>query len=124
MRLEEDRARRPGVGLTSLIDVIFLLIVFFMLVSSFDRLQLLPLASGGSPATTPPVAPLILRLAEDGGFAGGADDEARIAAAIAADRPIVLRIGTGVAVQQGLDALDRLREAGAASAALQPEAKP
>ncbi|GGF01478.1 hypothetical protein GCM10007285_31330 [Stappia taiwanensis] len=123
MRLEEERARRPGVGLTSLIDVIFLLIVFFMLVSSFDRLQLLPLATGGSAESAPQAEPLILRLAADGGFAGGAEDEARIAAAIAAERPIVLRIGTGVAVQQGLDALDRLREAGAASAALQPEAR-
>ncbi len=42
------RVRRKAVGLTSLIDVIFLLLLFFMLASSFTRYQLVPLASGAS----------------------------------------------------------------------------
>lgn len=40
------RPKRKAVGLTSLIDVIFLLLLFFMLASSFTRYQSLPLASG------------------------------------------------------------------------------
>lgn len=41
------RTRRRPVGLTSLIDVIFLLLLFFMLASSFTRYQALDLSSGG-----------------------------------------------------------------------------
>jgi len=41
------RARRRPVGLTSLIDVIFLLLLFFMLASSFTRYQALDVSSGG-----------------------------------------------------------------------------
>jgi len=41
------RVRRRPVGLTSLIDVIFLLLLFFMLASSFTRYQSLDLSSGG-----------------------------------------------------------------------------
>ncbi|MBO0345606.1 ExbD/TolR family protein [Roseibium limicola] len=42
----KPRVKRKAVGLTSLIDVIFLLLLFFMLASSFTRYQSLPLASG------------------------------------------------------------------------------
>jgi len=43
-----SRARRRPVGLTSLIDVIFLLLLFFMLASSFTRYQSLEVSSGGA----------------------------------------------------------------------------
>ncbi len=46
MRFERQTKRR-AVGLTSLIDVIFLLLLFFMLASSFTRYQLLDVSSGG-----------------------------------------------------------------------------
>ncbi|MCK7613753.1 ExbD/TolR family protein [Roseibium sediminicola] len=42
------RARRRPVGLTSLIDVIFLLLLFFMLASSFTRYQSLDVSSGAA----------------------------------------------------------------------------
>lgn len=44
----QPRVRRRAVGLTSLIDVIFLLLLFFMLASSFTRYQAMPLAGGAS----------------------------------------------------------------------------
>lgn len=43
----KPRAKRRAVGLTSLIDVIFLLLLFFMLASSFTRYQSLDISSGG-----------------------------------------------------------------------------
>jgi biopolymer transport protein ExbD len=43
----KPRAKRRPVGLTSLIDVIFLLLLFFMLASSFTRYQSLDVSSGG-----------------------------------------------------------------------------
>jgi len=55
-RSKTARVRRRPVGLTSLIDVIFLLLLFFMLASSFSRYQLLPVAggrTGGGAASKP-----------------------------------------------------------------------
>jgi biopolymer transport protein ExbD len=42
------RVKKRAVGLTSLIDVIFLLLLFFMLASSFTRYQSLDVSSGNS----------------------------------------------------------------------------
>ncbi len=36
--------RKQGLNLTSLIDIIFLLVVFFMLTTSFSKLQLVPMS--------------------------------------------------------------------------------
>ncbi|MER0236630.1 biopolymer transporter ExbD [Fulvimarina sp. MAC8] len=55
MRIAAKRARRAGLSMTSLIDVIFLLLLFFMLTSTFVRHQQVDIAapapegaSGGS----------------------------------------------------------------------------
>lgn len=55
------RARRKPVGLTSLIDVIFLLLLFFMLASSFTRYQSLDISSGQAGGGTA-VRPAYLRV--------------------------------------------------------------
>lgn len=60
MRLERHARRKP-VGITSLIDVIFLLLLFFMLASSFSRYQALPVASGVSGASQGE-RPMLLRV--------------------------------------------------------------
>lgn len=54
--------------MTSLIDVIFLLLLFFMLSSTFTRFSEIPLvgASAGQGATAPDTPPLFLRLDADG----------------------------------------------------------
>jgi len=54
--LRDARRRRRAVGLTSLIDVIFLLLLFFMLASSFTRYQVTPVTAGvtGGGAETRP----------------------------------------------------------------------
>ncbi|HAT87214.1 ExbD/TolR family protein [Cohaesibacter gelatinilyticus] len=48
MRLNTAKRRRSVVGLTSLIDVIFLLLLFFMLSSTFSRYSQLDLGVAGS----------------------------------------------------------------------------
>lgn len=56
MRLRSNRPRRGAVGLTSLIDVIFLLLLFFMLSSTFSRYSQLDLgvaATGGGGGAQP-----------------------------------------------------------------------
>lgn len=53
--------------MTSLIDVIFLLLLFFMLTSTFTKFGEVPLSTGGASASAPTddAAPLFLRLSED-----------------------------------------------------------
>ena len=48
--------------MTSLIDVIFLLLLFFMLSSTFSRFSEVELAAAGSGQTTPATAPAFLSL--------------------------------------------------------------
>ena len=42
--LEVENIRRPGIGLTPLIDVVFILLIFFMLVMQFKKYQQMSLA--------------------------------------------------------------------------------
>lgn len=68
------RKRRKRLSMTSLIDVIFLLLLFFMLSSTFSRFAEVELnaGSGGSAAQTPPENLLFLRLTQDGMTLNGA----------------------------------------------------
>jgi len=61
-----DRARRRPLPLTSLIDAIFLLLLFFMLSSTFSKLGEIPLQVGTTgPATQSPSQLVFLRLDQD-----------------------------------------------------------
>jgi len=52
-QLEPERPRRRRlIGLTPLIDVVFILLVFFMLVTAFDPWQPLPLRLADAPSAT------------------------------------------------------------------------
>ncbi|PTW61610.1 outer membrane transport energization protein ExbD [Breoghania corrubedonensis] len=68
MRISHSKTRRRPIGLTSLIDVIFLLLLFFMLASTFSHYQALPLSGGGGTATTATNAPrpALLRIHGEG----------------------------------------------------------
>ncbi|MBL4916915.1 biopolymer transporter ExbD [Szabonella alba] len=60
-----DRAvpfRRRRLSVTSLIDVIFLLLLFFMLTTTFTRTGDLPLSAAGTGAAVSTEAPVFLRL--------------------------------------------------------------
>lgn len=57
--------RRAALSLTSLIDVIFLLLLFFMLTSTFTRLGELELAPG-TPGGAPGEPPVFVQLAPEG----------------------------------------------------------
>lgn len=51
--------------MTSLIDVIFLLLLFFMLSSTFSRFSEVELVSGGAGASPPASPPLFLRISAE-----------------------------------------------------------
>jgi biopolymer transport protein ExbD len=71
MKLNPRRLEEPEVNLTSLIDVVLLLVVFFMLSSTFvDEARLkvqLPEASL-APAHRAPDEPLVVTVSQTGGF--------------------------------------------------------
>ena len=45
MRLSETRSTKPSINLTPLIDVVFLLLIFFMLVSTFLKFNTMPITA-------------------------------------------------------------------------------
>lgn len=65
-RVRDVPFRRRKLSLTSLIDVIFLLLLFFMLSSTFSQFSEVDLSTGGAgqPSTTE-VQPIFLRLGAD-----------------------------------------------------------
>jgi biopolymer transport protein ExbD len=116
MRFGPDRPRRRP-NLTPMIDVVFLLLVFFMLVSRFgvDRVLPLSMAGGGGGWSGPPrlvdVAPDALAL---NGVPVGADALAGALAPLMAgpDDPVVLRARDGAPLQALVTVMEALGAAG------------
>jgi biopolymer transport protein ExbD len=116
------RRRRTAIALTPLIDVVFILLVFFMLASSFADRRALPLtaaeAGGGGLEGA-----LLLEVRSEGlRLSGEAIGAEALVARLAADpgRRVVVRAGRGASVQDAVAALDLLERAGVAGAALVP----
>ncbi|MDX2482117.1 MAG: biopolymer transporter ExbD [Pseudodonghicola sp.] len=109
------RSRRPS--LTPMIDVVFLLLVFFMLASRFGVEQVipLPLVGGGDSYSGPP---RLVDIGADGLRLNGRDvalDGLIAALAPLMDTPedtIVLRGGAGASLQDVVSVADRLRAVG------------
>ncbi len=71
----QARAKLP---MTSLIDVIFLLLLFFMLTSTFSRFGEIPVTVGGTgaPIGVDETAPIFVRISESGPSINGVDTPA------------------------------------------------
>jgi biopolymer transport protein ExbD len=116
--------RRPS--LTPMIDVVFLLLVFFMLAARFGQEGAidLRLASGGGAAWDGP--PRLVQVGGDGlGLNGRPLAEGDLVAALAArvtapDDLILLQAAEGVPVQRLLDVIAMLESSGFANLALVP----
>ncbi len=119
--------RRALVSLTPLVDVVFILLIFFMLASSFNdwsgfRMRLPPPDAVGEEDRNP----VILTLTNDRGvlFEGnkftGRDLALPLGVTIRAnpDRPIIVRVAPGVALQDSIDLLDMIDRLGGADATL------
>jgi len=113
---DQPRARRKP-ALTPLIDVVFLLLVFFMLAAQFGRTGAVPLAGSGgiSDYSGPPRLVLI----EPGALKlnGVVQQPQAIIAALkdmtdAPDNPIILRASAGTDLQRLSDVMGLLSEAG------------
>ncbi len=112
---------RTALSLTPLIDVVFLLLLFFMLASVFHREGEIEIAARGTSTQAQPVTqPLFVRVHADGRYDVNGEPVAAgeigssIAAMLAASADlsgVVLQIRKGTSTQIVVDSLTRLREA-------------
>ena len=127
MQFGEDPVRTRLIPLTPLIDVVFILLVFFMLASSFSDWRALDLkiaAQGGATSSGPPA--LVVDLAPGGDLRlnGRTLSESELAAQIETElertpeRSVLVRPAEAVSLQQTIDLLDLLKQAGADAIAL------
>ena len=66
MHIETPARRRHTIGLTPLIDVVFILLIFFMLATSLQDWRGIGLATGSAPTQDDQPPPAVVRLAADG----------------------------------------------------------
>jgi biopolymer transport protein ExbD len=122
----ETRRRRSPVSLTPLIDVVFILLVFFMLASSFLDWRAIDLnAPAQAGASASMQGALLVEVRPDGlrlsGETVSLDTLAeRVAERLAAkpDQKVLVKPATGVPLQDAVDVLDRLAAAGVAELSL------
>jgi biopolymer transport protein ExbD len=116
MRTEVVRRRRKPVSMTSLIDVIFLLLLFFMLSSTFTRFAEVEFSAGRAGAMAPGTVPDVLLRLSDGTWSvnGIASDEDGGIAELrrleeAGARTAVLLVRSEMTSQDLVSAVERVR---------------
>lgn len=123
-RFSDTRAPKR-ISLTPMIDVVFLLLVFFMLAARFGADTEIPLAAAGGDASGYQGAPRLVELHEAGRLTlnGVTVERAGLAAALAPLMPdpealVVLRARDGATVQDLVTLIESLEAAGIARLAI------
>ena len=123
-RIKRPSRPRAKIGLTPLIDVIFILLIFFMLATRFDVWQALDVGAGKAAHAESDIRPLHLIVKGEGRYELGGETleaagvTARLAAALREeDRPVFVEPGEGAAFAALIEAADMARAAGAAKLA-------
>ena len=119
-------SRRSLVSLTPLIDVVFILLIFFMLATSFLDWRVISLnapraAQAGSAmegALLIEVLPSSLRLSGENLSIDALALRVRQRLAKKADQPVMVKASPGVDLQRAVRVLDRLAEVGAVDVTL------
>lgn len=119
MFIEAPTRRKNSILLTSLVDVMFVLLFFFMLASSYAEQRALPLNLGKAGAAAPGIdAAWTLQVAPDRRYAlnGEALPLAEIVTRLgqARGQKLLLQAAEGVTLQELVTTLDALRPSGAA----------
>ena len=120
--LSEPARSRPArrISLTPLVDIVFILVVFFMLASSFESRSTIEVVLGGSGSPSGDVQPTRLDVAAGGAFRfdGHALSADALPAALRAYatnaspvRPVVVALGEGAIHQDLVRALEALAAA-------------
>ena len=117
MTFEDPRPTRR-MSLTPLIDVVFLLLVFFMLASRFGTDTQIPLQAAGGAATDYKGPPRLVQIDPEGLKLNGREMDPEVLIAGLGDLTetpadvIVLRAGDEVPLQRLVEVMDALRGAG------------
>lgn len=119
-------ARRGAISLTALIDVVFILLVFFMLASSFHDWRHIALQTpAGVASGSSMTGALLVEVRPDSvRLAGRTLPLEALAEAVAGqlvaapDRRVLIAPGEGVSLQRAVAVLDRLAAAGASGLSL------
>ena len=111
-----QRPRKP-IGLTALIDVVFILLLFFMLTSSFSDLTSIKLNSANASVSAGDEQPALIVLHQDGHFSlnslsGKSIDAAALRSSISVEQDVILLPQAASNVQQLLSAIELLKSAG------------
>lgn len=122
------RSRRPLVSLTPLIDVVFILLVFFMLASSFSRERVIEMLTptASESAQQDEAGAALVRIRPDGGIdlngepLSRSDLAQRVGAWSVSEEPrhYLVQPVPGVTTQQAVTVLDLLKSSGAESVSL------
>ena len=127
MRFSQQRPSARLISLTPLIDVVFILLVFFMLASSFLDWRSVDLTvSSGTGAANSAQRAILVSLQADGSIAVASRPVTQralksiITEKLAGDRAkrIVIRSDKGVPLQRAVNMLDLLRTVGATNVSL------
>ena len=122
MNVRRKRRRFVLMNVTPLIDVVFILLVFFMLTTNFARFRLIGVdAPQETEVVQDPAAAIVILVKEDGtyDYDGEPADLPAIATSvreiIAVDplRPFLVRPEVGVSMQDALDVFQLTRDSGA-----------
>ena len=114
MRIER-RSAPAAIGLTALIDVVFILVLFFLLATRFDRPVTIDIAlAGAAPETV--LEPQRITVSASGltldGVAVAAGDLALRLATTGSEAPVVIMAGEGVVFEMLAPVFAALTEAG------------
>lgn len=119
MKLDRPNRALPVVSIVPLIDVLLILLVFFMVTSTFLDLDMIPLASSGDGVSTAPAEPMrsvLIRLAPSGDiFSGGQQIPATLAGEFLAnldDSRLLILPSQQADLQSLVTVLDQAAEAG------------
>jgi biopolymer transport protein ExbD len=119
--------KRPLISLTPLIDVVFILLVFFMLASSFTEWRAIDLATANRTTATPSTdAALLLQVQADGAVDVSGEPlspdaltaRLEVLARADADRRVAVRPAPGVPLQRVVTVMEAASNAGFTSVSL------
>lgn len=126
LAVDSGRRRRAVISLTPLIDVVFILLIFFMLASSFLDWRAIDLAAPGRAAAGSSmdgallveVRPQDLRLSGQQVSLDQLADRIQSRLTERPDQKVLVKPAAGVALQRAIDVLDRLAGAGVSDLSL------
>ncbi len=122
MQLRRKKTEAPSLNITPLIDVVFILLVFFMLATNFAQFRMIGVdAPDDAEVITDDEGAVVVRLQADGTVtvdgdpAPDNDVAAGVALVLANDpnRAFIVRPMPGVTLQEAISAYDATRRAGA-----------